>query len=574
MPKGAVMQGNAVLGERRRRAHSKWGYAGTFVAVAAVLSLAVAALPLGAGAASPKLATHGVKGEGPYPWKYPASGNVKVGTGKTVSGQACTSSAHQFNSPYADPCIAKFTGNNGGATYNGVTASTITLAMRTFPSTSNYQEEVAVAKEEGIALPAVSDQVAQVFVNYFNKVYDLYGRHVSLVEEHSVSNYTAELLNGNQSQACADADTMAHSMHAFGEASFTLDPNGQGAGGTGPFSVCAAKDGLVEFDGGAYFDEAWYQQYNPYIWGIPQECQRIAVMSAQVYGKYLANKPAIYAGDASLRSKKRVFGIYVPNLPTYSLCVTESSKYLESHYHVSPSSIHVFTYGLDISTFQTSTQQAIVAFKAAGVTTIITACDSFSLGLLTKAADAQSYHPEWLLNGVAGDDTDTVAQSYDQSEIQGHLFGMSEAAPQNTFFGPSSLAGKLYKQLTGHTIPPGTDGDYSTLVWIFDALQAAGPDLTPQNMARGIHALPALGAPSYVYGTWSWNAGPSASPGTGDHTAVTDDRFVYWDGQATSPINGKPGTYIPIFGGKRYSLNNWPATLPKLFTATGSAPTS
>jgi hypothetical protein len=234
----------------------------------------------------------------------------------------------------------------------------------------------------------------------------------------------------------------------------------------------------------------------------------------------------------------------------------------------------VFTYALDIATFQTSTQQAIVQFKADGVTTIVTACDSYSLALLTKSAAAQNYKPEWLLNGVAGDDTDTVAQSYDQSEVAGSMFGLSEAAPQNTFFGPSSLAGKLYKQLTGHTIPPGTDGDYSDLIWIFDALQAAGPDLTPQNLARGVHALPALGAPSYVYGTWSWNAGPSAKPGTGDHTAVTDDRWVYWDAGATSPINGQKGTFIPIFGGKRYSLNNWPAKLPKLFTAAGSTVSS
>ena len=47
---------------------------------------------------------------------------------------------------------------------------------------------------------------------------------------------------------------------------------------------------------------------------------------------------------------------------------------------------------------------------------------------------------------------------------------------------------RLYQTLTGHQIPKGTDGNYSQLVEIFNALQAAGPDLTPANMARGIHA--------------------------------------------------------------------------------------
>ncbi len=557
--------------ERYRGRHGH-GVFRRFIRVAAVIatvSLVAAAGPLAASGAG---ASTGNNGEGPYPWKYPATGTVKVGSGKTISGQTCSSGTGQFNSPYADPCIAKWSGNNGGATYNGVTGNTINLAMRTFPETSNSQEITAVAKSEGIAIPSVTDQVAKTFINYFNRTYDLYGRHVNLVEEHSVSNSTAELLNQNQSQACADADTIAHSMHAYGEVGFTTDPNGQGGGGTGPFSVCAAKDGLVEFQGGAYFDEQWYQQNNPYVWGIPQECQRIAVMTGQVFGKYLANKDAIYAGDPALRTKKRVFGIYVPNLPTYGLCVAQNVNYLEQHYGVPKSDIHIFTYGLDISTFQTSVQQAIVQFKAAGVTTIVTACDSYSLSLLTKAAAAQNYKPEWLLNGVAGDDTDSVAQTYDQSEVAGSLFGLSEAAPQNTFFGPNSLAGKLYKQLTGHEIPPGTDGDYSELVWIFNALQAAGPDLTPQNMARGVHALPTLGAPNYVYGAWSWNAGPSGAANTGDHTAVTDDRFVYWNAGAVSPINGKMGTYVPIFGGKRYSLNDWPTTLPTLFTAPGSKP--
>ena len=31
------------------------------------------------------------------------------------------------------------------------------------------------------------------------------------------------------------------------------------------------------------------------------------------------------------------------------------------------------------------------------------------------------------------------------------------------------------------------------------------------------------------------------------------------------------GTFDPIFNGQRYTLGQWPKTLPKLFTAPGSA---
>ncbi len=537
------------------------------VAIPVVLLMAVVP-PVGAAKA---------KGEGPYPWKYPASGNVQVGTGKTISGQPCSPGKGQFNSPYAAPCIAKWTGNNGGATYNGVTATTITLAMRSFPQTANSQELAAQAKNEGIAVPAVTDQVAQVFLNYFNKVYDLYGRHVKLVEEDAVGNATTEALNGGQAQACADADTIAHTLHAFGEVGFTLDPNRVGGGGTGPFSICAAERGLVEFAGGPYFSEQWFEQYNPYVWNITQDCQRISSNEAEIIAKYLAGKKAIYAGEADLRDKIRKIGTYIPNVQQYIECNgnpnSSMNKLLETKYHLPASTApDFFTYNLDVSTFQQSAQQAAVKFKADGDTTINLACDPYSASLLMKAAAAQNYFPEWLSDGVALEDTDSVAQTFPANEAQGHLFGVAEAPPQQLLFGPTSLAGQLYQKLTGHAIPPGTDGEYYQLVQIFDQLQAAGPDLTPQNMARGTHALPVLGNTSD--GLWDFRTGPTGTPNAGDHTAIVNDMFVYWNQNATSPVNNKPGTYVDLFGGKRFTIGQWPKTLPKLFTAPGSAATS
>ncbi len=98
--------------------------------------------------------------------------------------------------------------------------------------------------------------------------------------------------------------------------------------------------------------------------------------------------------------------------------------------------------------------------------------------------------------------------------MQGHLFGMSELSPPTeTIFGPTSLAGKLYQKLTGHTIPAETDGNYSQLVEIFDMLQAAGPDLTPQNLARGTHALPQFGAPRVPVRELDFNIGVAGQPG-------------------------------------------------------------
>jgi hypothetical protein len=292
---------------------------------------------------------------------------------------------------------------------------------------------------------------------------------------------------------------------------------------------------------------------------------------AEVIGKQMAGKKAIYAG-AALKSKVRKFGTYIPNVNSYIGCNGSPSstevKLLTTKYHVPLSAVDTFFhYNLDISTFAQSAQQAMVQFKAAGVTTIVLACDPFSVGFLTKAAAAQNYYPEWMLEGTAATDTDNYGQTYDPAEVTGHLFGVSEANATVDIYGPSSPAGKLYQKLTGHAIPAETDGNYAGLVEIFDALQAAGPKLTPQNMARGMHALPILGAPSFSYGTWSWNQSPTGQSGAGEHSSLIDARFVWWNPTAISPVDGKAGSYVAVANGKRWGLGQWPKTLPALFTS-------
>jgi hypothetical protein len=557
---------SATASENRRRGRSRSlrGLALGAVAVSSMVLTTVGASAM----AGPKLDTHGPANEGPYPWKYPASGNVSVGSGTTVLGTKCTPGTLQLNTPYAPPCVAKFTGSNGGATSNGVTATTITLAQREFPSTANSEEIAAEAAAAGDAPPQVTDQVEQVFLNYFNKAYDLYGRKVVIQPMQATGNATSEALGQGQAQACADADTIANQMHAFGEDGIPFDFS---FGGSAPFSQCAAQDHLVEFFGNAYYSETTFQAENPYVWSFTPDCQRIAANMADFIGTDLAGKKAIYAGDPSLQSSVRKFGTFIPNVPSYINCNGSPNslevKILESKYHLPSSQINqFFHYDLDISTFQQSAQQAIIQFKAAGVTTIILANDPFSLGDLTQAAAQQDYHPEWLLQGSALTDTDNEGQTYDQSEVDGHMFGVSEAAATNEIYGPTSPAGKLYQQLTGRQIPKQTDGNYAYLVEIFDALQAAGPDLTPGTLAKGLHSLPTLGGPNFSYGAWSWNTGPSGIVGGGDHTAVNDARLVYWAGDVASPLNGKQGTFIALDNGKRFTLGDYPKPLPKLFT--------
>ena len=486
--------------------------AGTLVGFSVASSALASAAP-----AAPKLAKSGPTGEGPYPWKYPASGSVKVGSGTTVGGQKCSAGTPQFHSPYADPCVAKFTGNNGGATYNGVTATTITLAQREFPSTANAQQLAADARAAGNALPSVTQQVQQVFLNYFNKVYDLYGRKVVIKGFTATGNSTNEALNQGQAQACADAQTVKQ-MPAFGETGIAYDYQ---LGGTGPFSQCMASDQEMEFNGDAYYDEGTFQNQNPYIWSTTQDCTRVSSLTSEVEGTLIAGHKAVYAGDPSLASQTRKFGTYVPNLPPYISCTKRSINLLENKYHVPKSQIApTFYYNLDISTFQQSAQQAVVQFKAAGVTTVVLACDPFSAGIITKAAAAQNYHPEWFIIGTALTDEDQYVQSEDDpAEVQGHLFGMSELSPLSDIFGPTSLAGNSTRSSPGTRSRPGPTA--TTASWSRSSTCCRRPGRTSPP-----RTWPGAPTPSRSSGRrpTSTGTGPGTSAPTATRGVVTTPR--------------------------------------------------
>ena len=427
------------------------------------------------------LKSSGPAGEGPYPWAYPASGGIKAGTGTTSTGAKCTPSAPEFASPYAAPCIPKFAGNNGGATYNGVTASTITLAEREFPSAADTQEIEAQAKASGGAIPQVISQVQQVFLNYFNSVYNLYGRKVVIKPYTTQASFTTEELGQGQPQACADADTIANQIHAFGETGMT---NGDSFGGTAPFSTCAAQEHLVEFNGDPYFDEAAFEALNPYVWSTSQNCDTITASEAEVVATMLGGKKAMYAGDPTLKDQVRKFAAFVPNVPQYLGCAKEFNKLAENKYHINKSELSPsFDYNLDIATFQQSAQQAVIQFKAAGVTTVICSADPFSLGLLTKAAAAQNYHPEWFMTGSALTDLDQVAQGNTTCRRSRATCSACPRAPLRPAR-PVRIPGRPALQEAHRPHHPGRDRrQLRQLVEIFDMLQAAGPDLTPRHGA-------------------------------------------------------------------------------------------
>jgi hypothetical protein len=241
-------------------------------------------------------------------------------------------------------------------------------------------------------------------------------------------------------------------------------------GGSGNFAECAAERDLLVFQGGAYFPETFYRSHHPFVWNTAMECERISAHVAEYIGKRLAGKPAKHAGAPELAGATRAFATYVPDNDGYQRCANITEATLQSDYDVAAGPR--YNYQLDISRFQQQAQEAVIQFKAAGVTTLVLACDPFSTIFLTQAADAQDWHPEWLLIGVAGTDTDNFGRSYSASQIEGHMFGLSQLSDSGSIFGSRGEPGQLWKKLEGTDIPKGTTGDFYSLVHIYNFLQA------------------------------------------------------------------------------------------------------
>jgi hypothetical protein len=486
----------------------------------------------------------------------PAAAGGKVGAGLTRGGFECKPGVRQIPvSSYAAPCVSKFTGDNGGATYRGVTKDTIKFDRRRSQDSANSQAVQAFIQAAGGASSEVSNQVRDTFIEYFNKVFELYGRKVVITEytENSQANDTEEAQSRGKEGACIDATKEVQEDKVFAHVGVS----------SGPFAECAGERKLMVLDFSAYFPESFYRRYHPYLWGDVTECERIAYQVGEYMGKRLASRKAKWAGDPIMVTQDRKFGTYVPNNDEYQHCVNIFEKEFKEKYGGTISSRYNYT--LDVSRFPDEAAKGIVQFKAAGVTTVINACDPISTTLMTSAASSQSYYPEWYIIGVAGQDIDSVARLYDQKERDGHLYGMSQLGDTGKLVGPTSEPGVVYKQITGKDMPPGTNGEYFTWLRIFSQLQAAGPTLTPDSVDKGTHALPAGGPPGYALGYISFADGPDGTPGAQDHTGIDDSREVWWCETCTSKQDGKQGGYIETYSGKRFRNNEWPREEPPVY---------
>ena len=482
-----------------------------------------------------------------------AAGVLGTQSGTTRAGFDCRPGVRQLPwSKYAAPCVPAFRGDNGGATWRGVSADKIRVVYRRYNENADTNAIFAVATRGGIAPPEVQDQVRAVMFDYLNRTFELYGRTVELIEFRTNANPVDEANGQGREQACADATRIAEEFKAFAVLNEALS--------YGPFSECAAERGLVVPIGPYGFPEEWYERRHPYVFGVQMNCTRITHQFVEYIAKRLDARPARWASDPAYVPQQRRFGVIRPDIEAYFPC---HDLFDDLTRKAGIEIVSEFRYVLEVERLAEQMTRAAIQFRNDRVSSLLLSADFLTLINLTSAAESQRWGPEWIMAGVGLQDLDHFARLYSQPVVDGHMFGQSQLGAADFMIGNKGEPAETYRRATGAEKPQGTEGFYFALLHTFNLLQAAGPHLNPAAIGEGVARLPPAGADGGALGVWSFLTRPDGSPGL-SHTAGTDAREVYWDGSATS-ADGNQGTFVATQGGRRFTNGEWSTDEPPVY---------
>jgi hypothetical protein len=534
MPKHTVRRSRAV-----RRSTS-------FLAV--VASVAVLAGLLAAGAAASPASDQSdaqrnaalVKAGPMTPQKAQLVGKTNVDFGPNCD---TTTGRIKIPSAYAPPCVAPFTGKNGGATSQGVTGDEIKIVVYTGDPAKDplFAAQIRAAG----ANPDVNE-IRATYAGYFdiyNKLFELYGRKLS------VEYYLATGPQTDTTAAKADAIAIAEKKP------FAV------VGGPGQATTVFADElahrGVMCLGTCALAMPTKITERNkPYIMPDTLSPEQASQLTTEFIGKQLGKGKAQYAGDDATKNKNRVYGILHYNTPDGQY--TDSFNTLKAglkKYGITAKADQSFF--LDLSKAQETARTVITKLKDAGVTTVIYTGDPIMPGPFTKEATAQDWHPEWVIGPTVLADTSIFGRTYDQDQWA-HAFGVQLPNGRT----PEQLNGSffLYNWFHG-TRPP--NNTYQVLnpsvLELARGVMLAGPKLTPQTFRDGLFRYPPSGGdPINPQQSWGKHG---FWPGT-DYYGTDDAGMLWWDPTAVGQDEiGQVGNglYRYADGAKRYTRGKFPA---------------
>jgi hypothetical protein len=477
-------------------------------------------------------------------------------TGAYDWGPQCDHHTGRLKMPsvYAAPCVPVFKGENGGSTWTGVTGTSINVV--------DYQPEpggLTAAVQNAAGTPAQALATVQAYVNMFNHIFEMYGRHVNLIP------FQASGADNDPVAAHADAVTVGQQLHAFASLG--------GPGETSAYTDELARLHVLCMGCGDSATHGQIAKNAPFQWANLPTSDTSLIETVDYIVAKLNGKDAVWAGDPTMHTRKRSFAVVsetsVPPTAGYAQLQTlVTNKLTEGRVHMaSPPGL---TYNLNLTTLPTQAATLAEKLKTSGATSVVFAGDPIMPIYLTRACAAIGYSPEWIITGIVLTDTSTLGRYYTQSEWA-HAFGVSSLAVPTPI--DAGNAYRLYHWWYGaSTSPPSLAAPalIPPIQQLFTAVQTAGPDLTAQTFAEGQFRAPTAGggptSPLLAYGYQGAVPVPS-------YSSPADYTFLWYDVTAKGPNEeGVVGNGLMQYvkGGARYKAGVVPSGPVPMFSTAGA----
>jgi hypothetical protein len=456
------------------------------------------------------------------------------------------------------PCVPKFTGNNGGVTYPGVTATTIRIGYYLAKPDAQYDALLQLAG--AYDPPAKVEQAVKDYVQIYSSQFETYGRKVQLVKIQGTGT------SADETAAKNDADTAAKQDNVFAVIGGPPQAKNFSAELAANHVLCLGTCSIAQ-------PQSYYAQHAPYIWPVGPSPDQADNMMLEYLKKQLVDKDAVYAGDPKFHTQKRTFAFLSYDTPDGQYSQSWSNFTLQLKDAGIPLKLHK-SYFLDPSTIPQTAHEIAVALKQANATTVIFTGDPIMPRYFTQDSTQQGYFPEWVMAGTVFADTAIFARTFDQQQWQ-HAWGLELTPPRVPK--EHNEAYTLHQWYFG-TPPPSkasfavTWGDVAQL---FAGLQTAGPNLTPETFKQGMfNVAPQAAAASpnniqtvVTYGDHGYWPNPP------DPNGLDNAGIIWWNpnvsGQDETGTVGK-GMYEMVNGGRRYLPGQWPTDPLPLFNTTGA----
>lgn len=497
----------------------------------------------------------------------PPARDGPVPGGRSLAGSpryACVN-GHQTSDPLSPPCVASFTGGNGGATYPGVSKADVTVLFtigvgEDFNVTRRrrwggyYDMDRPPTDDESATLPELSR--LRLYQTYFNRHYATWGRRVHFVVYSYNQAYT------DRTRSCRSVALENYAIvHPFGVLINNALPD--------CYSATLAGLGVPTFDAIRQAEPAAYRRHPAMRWGFWPDTRAARRLFSSYICQKVVHRPVVLSGNLGENGRPRRIGVIQTAQPGDSLAfpkaVTADIKRCGGDVVATAELIQPAKCATALFTPFDDVIRLMKDFRDKGVTTVVwPGCDDERVA---PAAAFLRWYPEWVLWG-SGNLDQAFPASYSS------LFG-SPALDEWTKHAVVVTPSTFQPFITDHRlcfdalreIDPSVDTSdttwaacnwYDNLRQFFSAMQLAGPRLTPAAMDSGVRTFSVTSSSPQV---------PRCSYSPGDYTCVKDAQVDWWDGLRgkSQPAGGVGPTGAQTGGcwrameqGRRYEAGQWP----------------